>query len=79
MKGYVSGIGMQAHGVRVIADPRVAPGSAWVTGANRYEHHVVDAVVGRDFVVDDYVAGVATVAAGDPCPRCGQPRGRRRC
>ena len=73
VKGYVSGIGMQAHGVRVIADPRVAPGSAWVTGANRYEHHVVDAVVGRDFVVDDYVAGVATVAAGDPCPRCGQP------
>jgi len=73
VKGYVSAIGMQTHGVRVVADPRVAPGSGWVTGANEYEHHVVDAVVGRDFVVDAYVDGVATVAAGDPCPRCGSP------
>ncbi len=73
VKGYVSAIGMQAHGVRVFADPRVAAGSVWVTGANQYEHHVVDAVAGRDFVVDEYVDGVATVAAGDPCPRCGSP------
>lgn len=73
VKGYVSAIGMQDHGVRVIADPRVAPGTDWVTGANRFEHHVVDAVAGRDFTIDTYVAGVATVAAGDPCPRCGSP------
>ena len=73
VKGYVSAIGMQGHDIRVIADTRVAPGSSWVTGANEFEHHVVDAVVGRDFEIDQYVAGVATVAAGDPCPICGAP------
>ncbi|MEZ5256920.1 MAG: proline--tRNA ligase, partial [Ilumatobacteraceae bacterium] len=71
VKGYVSAIGMQERGVEVIADPRVAPGSVWVTGANEFEHHVVDAVVGRDFQIDRYLPGVATVAAGDACPRCG--------
>ena len=33
---------------------------------------MVDAVVGRDFSVDRYIE-VATVAEGDPCPRCGSP------
>ena len=72
VKGYVSAIGMQAAGVTVIADPRVAPNSSWVTGANAYEHHVVDAVAGRDFTIDRYVP-LATIADGDPCPRCGSP------
>jgi prolyl-tRNA synthetase len=72
VKGYISAIGMQAHGIRVYADPRVPAGSAWATGANEFEHHVVDAVVGRDFVVDSYIE-VATVAEGDPCPRCSSP------
>ena len=72
VKGYVSAIGMRDAGVTVLADPRIAPNSVWVTGANRHEHHVVDAVVGRDFFVDRYVE-VATVADGDPCPRCGSP------
>jgi prolyl-tRNA synthetase len=70
VKGYISAIGMAERGVKVYADPRVVAGSAWATGANRFEHHVVDAVVGRDFTVDQYI-DVATVAAGDPCPRCG--------
>ena len=72
VRGYVSAVGMDTRGVTVLADPRVAPGTAWVTGANRFEHHVVDAVVGRDFTIDRYI-DVATVAAGDPCPRCGSP------
>jgi prolyl-tRNA synthetase len=72
VKGYISAIGMSGHGIKVYADPRVAAGSAWATGANEYEHHVVDAVVGRDFVVDEYIE-VATVAEGDPCPRCSSP------
>jgi prolyl-tRNA synthetase len=70
--GYISAIDMQRHGVKVFADPRVAAGTAWATGANQYEHHVVDAVVGRDFHVDEYIE-VATVAEGDPCPRCSSP------
>ena len=72
VRGYVSAIGMADRGVTVLADPRVAPGTAWVTGANHFEHHVVDAVVGRDFTIDRY-ADLASVAAGDPCPRCGSP------
>ena len=72
VKGYVSALGMAAAGVQVLADPRIAPNSIWVTGANEYEHHVVDAVVGRDFTIDRYVE-VATVADGDPCPNCGEP------
>ena len=54
----------------MLADVRVQAGSAWVTGANRADHHVRDVVAGRDFDVDQYV-DVATVVAGDPCPRCG--------
>jgi prolyl-tRNA synthetase len=72
VKGYISAIGMAAHGVTIYADPRVASGTAWATGANEFEHHVVDAVVGRDFAVDQYIE-VATVAEGDPCPRCNAP------
>ncbi len=72
VRGFAGPQGMAQRGVRVLADVRVQPGSAWVTGANRPDHHVRYVVNGRDFVVDTYV-DVATVAAGDPCPRCGSP------
>jgi prolyl-tRNA synthetase len=72
VKGYVGAAGMAERGVPVYADPRIAAGTAWATGANEYEHHVVNAVVARDFVVDRYME-VATVAAGDPCPTCASP------
>ncbi len=73
VKGYMAAIGLgvgASGGVKVFADPRVAAGTAWATGANVFEHHVVNAVAGRDFQVDEYIE-VATVAAGDPCPVCG--------
>jgi prolyl-tRNA synthetase len=56
----------------VVADPGVVaqPGRGWVTGANRVDHHVRNAVAGRDFEVGT-VADLATVVTGDPCPRCG--------
>jgi prolyl-tRNA synthetase len=56
----------------VVADPAVVaePGRGWVTGANRADHHVRNAVAGRDFEVSA-VADLATVVSGDPCPRCG--------
>ena len=72
VRGFAGPQGMAQRGVRVLADVRVQPGSAWVTGANRPDHHVRYVVNGRDFVVDTYL-DVATVAAGDPCPRCGSP------
>ncbi|MGX8908650.1 proline--tRNA ligase [Streptomyces netropsis] len=67
VRGYV---GPQGLGVRYIADPRVAPGTAWVTGANKADKHARNVVCGRDFEVDQYL-DVVVVEPGDPCPRCG--------
>jgi prolyl-tRNA synthetase len=54
----------------VVADPAVRAGAGWVTGSNRVDHHVRNAVLGRDFEVDVW-ADIAAVVPGDPCPRCG--------
>lgn len=72
VKGYIGPMGWAGRGVRVVADHRVAAGAAWVTGANRHEHHVTGAALGRDFEVGEW-ASIATVAGGDPCPGCGRP------
>jgi prolyl-tRNA synthetase len=69
-KGY---IGPHFAGAAVIvADPSVRAEHGWITGANRTDHHVRGAVLGRDFSVDVW-ADIALVSPGDPCPRCGQP------
>jgi len=67
VRGYV---GPQGLDVPYLADPRVAPGTAWTTGANREGRHAADVVCGRDFTVDRYL-DVVVVEPGDPCPRCG--------
>ncbi|MEU3188757.1 proline--tRNA ligase [Streptomyces sp. NPDC006923] len=67
VRGYV---GPQGLKIRYIADPRVAPGTAWITGANKPGTHARDVVAGRDFEVDDYL-DVVVVEEGDPCPSCG--------
>ncbi|WP_203732834.1 proline--tRNA ligase [Paractinoplanes durhamensis] len=67
VKGY---IGPQDIKVRYLADPRVAPGTAWLTGANEPGRHAVDVVAGRDFTPDGTIEA-AEVRAGDPCPSCG--------
>ncbi len=72
VKGYIGPMGWQAHGVRVLADRAVGGGGPWVTGANRVDHHVTGATLGRDFSVDEW-GSLASLAAGDPCPRCGSP------
>ena len=56
----------------VVADPSVAASQAWITGANESDHHVRDAVLGRDFTVDVW-ADLVTIVSGDACPRCGNP------
>jgi prolyl-tRNA synthetase len=71
-KGYIGPMGLQSLGVRVLADKTVKAPRTWVTGANKHDHHVTGATLGRDFEVDAF-ANLATVTAGDPCPRCGQP------
>ncbi|MGO1734707.1 MAG: proline--tRNA ligase [Leucobacter sp.] len=54
-------------GIRYLLDPRIVPGTSWVTGANEHEKHVAYLVVGRDFVGDG-VADLANVRDGDPAP-----------
>ncbi len=48
-------------------DPRIVPGSEWITGANTADHHVFGLVAGRDFIADGTVEA-AEVVAGDPAP-----------
>ena len=69
VKGYIGPQNAQALGIIVYADPRVAPGSAWVTGANKKDRHARNVVNGRDFTPDAYVEA-AEVRAGDACPEC---------
>ncbi|MEV2196933.1 proline--tRNA ligase [Streptomyces phaeochromogenes] len=68
VRGYVGPQGLEK--VRYLADPRVAPGTAWITGANQEGVHAKNVVAGRDFEVDEYVDAVV-VQEGDPCPACG--------
>ncbi len=70
VRGYVGPQGMAGKAFRYIADPRVAPGTAWITGANKADTHARNVVCGRDFQVDKYL-DVVVVELGDPCPACG--------
>ncbi|MFJ6747614.1 MULTISPECIES: proline--tRNA ligase [unclassified Streptomyces] len=70
VRGYVGPQGMAGKSFRFIADPRIAPGTAWITGANKPGTHAKNVVAGRDFDVDDYL-DVVVVEPGDPCPNCG--------
>ncbi|GAA0899247.1 proline--tRNA ligase [Virgisporangium aurantiacum] len=74
VKGY---IGPQDIKLRYLVDPRVAPGTAWVTGANEAGKHAADVVCGRDFAPDGTI-DAADVRAGDPCPTCAGPLALRR-
>lgn len=66
-KGYIGPGALAANGVRYLVDPRIVTGTAWVTGADKTDHHVVDLVAGRDFTPDGTIEA-AEVRAGDPSP-----------
>ncbi|MDN5748535.1 MAG: proline--tRNA ligase [Pseudonocardia sp.] len=67
VKGYIGPAALAANGVRYLVDPRIVTGTAWVTGADKPDHHVVDLVCGRDFTPDGTI-DAAAVRAGDPAP-----------
>ncbi|EWC62803.1 Prolyl-tRNA synthetase, bacterial type [Actinokineospora spheciospongiae] len=67
VKGYIGPKALLDNGVRYLVDPRVVTGTAWVTGADKAEHHVVDLVAGRDFIPDGTIEA-AEVREGDPSP-----------
>ena len=72
-KGYI-GPGVlgekNASKIRYLLDPRVVPGTVWITGADEPGRHVFDLVAGRDFSADGTVEA-AEIRVGDTCPRCG--------
>lgn len=70
VRGYIGPQVLAKLGLRYLVDPRVAVGTAWLTGANEPGRHAVDVVCGRDFTPDGTIEA-AEVRAGDPCPSCG--------
>jgi prolyl-tRNA synthetase len=72
VKGYIGPQDAKKSGITVFADPRIAPGTSWVTGANEKDRHARNVVNGRDFTPDAYVEA-AEVRAGDACPECETP------
>ena len=69
VKGYIGPQDAKLLGITVYADPRIAPGTSWVTGANKINRHARNVVNGRDFTPDAYIES-AEVRAGDACPEC---------
>jgi prolyl-tRNA synthetase len=69
VKGYIGPQDAKKSGIKVLADPRVAPGTSWISGANKKDRHARFVVNGRDFTPDAYVEA-AEVRAGDACPEC---------
>ncbi|MEY4498240.1 MAG: hypothetical protein RJA40_345 [Actinomycetota bacterium] len=69
VKGYIGPQDAAKFGITVYADPRIAPGTSWVTGANKKDRHARNVVNGRDFTPDAYVEA-AEIREGDSCPEC---------
>jgi prolyl-tRNA synthetase len=72
VKGYIGPQDAKKNGITVYADPRIAPGTSWVTGANAKDKHARNVVNGRDFTVDHYIEA-AQIRQGDSCPKCATP------
>ncbi|NBW91981.1 MAG: proline--tRNA ligase [Actinobacteria bacterium] len=72
VKGYI-GPGVlgasNTSGIRYVLDPRIANGSAWITGADKHGKHVTNLVNGRDFNADG-ILDVAEIRDDDTCPSC---------
>lgn len=50
-----------------LLDPRIVPGTRWITGADAPGRHVFELTAGRDFTADGTIEA-AEVRAGDPAP-----------
>ncbi|MFM1786767.1 MAG: hypothetical protein RL228_717, partial [Actinomycetota bacterium] len=73
-KGYIGPaiLGENAQTkIKYLVDPRVVDGTRWISGANEYNQHTYDLMMGRDFKADGIVEA-AQVLEGDACPTgCG--------
>lgn len=86
IKGYIGPglnldeklLGWQSQtGIPFYLDPRVVPGSAWITGANQDQKHVYHLVFGRDFEADGSIEA-CQIREGDPAPDGSGPLKTRR-
>ncbi|WP_296665061.1 proline--tRNA ligase [Demequina sp.] len=60
--------GDEADGaIPYLLDPRIVPGTRWITGADAPGRHVFELTAGRDFIADGTIEA-AEVRAGDPAP-----------
>ncbi|CAG4900479.1 unnamed protein product [Acidithrix sp. C25] len=75
--GSIGPISMGDRGVHVIADHSIVSNLGYVVGGNAEGIHILDAVLGRDFSVDDF-DNLVVVTQGDSCPRCEAPMDLRR-
>ena len=64
-------------GLPLFVDPRVAVGTAWITGANADQRHVFGLVAGRDFGWDGVVEATSVID-GDEAPDGSGPLTARR-
>ncbi|WP_341718282.1 proline--tRNA ligase [Micromonospora sp. FIMYZ51] len=69
VRGYLGPQVFDKLDIRYLVDPRIVPGTAWLTGANEPGRHATNVVCGRDFTPDGTVEA-AEVRSGDPCPGC---------
>lgn len=67
VKGYIGPRGLERNDVRFLVDPRIVTGTAWISGADEPNRHVVDLVCGRDFTPSGTIEA-AEVREGDPAP-----------
>ena len=67
VKGYIGPRALERNEVRFLVDPRIVEGTAWITGADEPNRHVVDLVCGRDFTPSGTVEA-AEVREGDQAP-----------
>ncbi len=78
VKGYIGPGALAANGVRLLVDPRIVTGTAWVTGADKADHHVVDLVVGPRLHPGRHDRGRRGARGRPVARRHGGPGGRPR-
>ncbi|MBQ6395308.1 MAG: proline--tRNA ligase, partial [Atopobiaceae bacterium] len=70
-KGFIGPVGAP-DGLRIVADPSLKASEHWLVGGNKPDTHWIDARLGRDFEIDEWI-DLATIHEGDGCPICGKP------
>jgi prolyl-tRNA synthetase len=68
--GFVGPVGLEAKGVRMVADQAIKAMKNFVTGGNKVDLHLKNVNLDRDFNVDSF-GDLRMITPRDTCPRCG--------